>query len=235
MDTHQVDSLEAAVRSEIGEDATDWYEPDGYESVALAVLDSIYSTGNHYTGVINLVNKYRAARTAEGGSPDTDTATDLVEAVGRWGGIDGLVDNTNQWKTSSADGAPPKAVAAYGAAQILQRHGLETVVQVRDQLMDREDRLSSPACTEWLALPGQSSGLTWGYFLMLCGVPGVKADRMILRYVRRVVGDHVNAEQASELVENVAGRLGTGFTALDHAIWRMESGRPVRRKDETDD
>lgn len=235
MDSHQVDALEAAVRNEIGEDATDWYEPDGYDSVALAVLDSIYSTGNHYTGVINLVNKYRAARIAEGGSPDTDTATDLVEAVGRWGGVDGLVKNTNQWKTSSADGAPPKALAAYGAAKILQQHGLETGVQVREKLMEREDRMSSPARTEWLALPGQSSGLTWSYFLMLCGVPGVKADRMILRYVRRLVDEHVNGEQAAELVENVADRLGISYTTLDHAIWRKESDRPVRRKGETDD
>lgn len=235
MTTQHTSDLEAAIRSQIGDDADNWYEPDGYDSVALAVLDSIYSTGNRYTGVINLVNKYRAARAAEGGSPDVDTAQDLVAAVGRWGGTSALVQNTNRWKTSTKKNAPYKAVAAYGAAKLLAGHGLNTVADVRGQLTDRDKQKSSPARADWLALPGQRSGLTWTYFLMLCGVPGVKADRMVVRFVHRAVGEEVGPAGAAALVQEVAERMGVSFSTLDHAIWRKESGRPVRRKDETDD
>lgn len=70
---------------------------------------------------------------------------------------------------------------------------------------------------------------------MLCGVPGVKADRMVVRFVHRAVGEDVGPAGAAALVQEVAERMGVSFSTLDHAIWRKESGRPVRRKDETDD
>jgi hypothetical protein len=35
----------------------------------------------------------------------------------------------------------------------------------------------------WLAVPGQRSGISWRYLLMLAGIPEVKPDRMIRRFV----------------------------------------------------
>jgi len=235
MNSKAVAALADAVKQKIGTDAERWYEPDGYGSLALAVLDSIYSTGNRYSGVINAVNKYRVARRDEGADPDRDTARDLVEAVDRWGGTDELVSRTNAWRVSSKEGAPRKAAAAYEAAKILARHGLDTVSDVRETLSDRSAQHESPVKKEWLGIPGQSSGLTWTYFLMLCGVPGVKADRMVLRFVRSAVGEDTDAREAAQLVEAVAEQLGVSYSVLDHAIWRQASGRSVLRGDETDD
>ena len=62
---------------------------------------------------------------------------------------------------------------------------------------------------------------------MLCGVPGVKADRMVVGYVGRVVEQEVSGERARELVGGVARKLETNELHLDHAIWRHESGRAV--------
>ncbi|MFN2319004.1 MAG: hypothetical protein ABR500_04920 [Dermatophilaceae bacterium] len=108
----RVERLASVLEGDLGTDPARWFHPAGYDSVALAVLDSIYSTGNQYTGVVNALNKYRAARRGEGRDPDHDGAGDLVAAVDRWGGTSALVERTNKWKTSTKAGAPSKAEAA---------------------------------------------------------------------------------------------------------------------------
>ena len=221
--------LTSVLQEDLGVEGGRWFTPDGYDSVALAVLDSIYSTGHKYTGVINALNKYRAARRDEDAEPGQDTASDLVAAVDRWGGIAALVERTNKWPTSSKPGAPKKAEAAYGAAKILTEHDLNTVSEVRAAFATPQQQDSSPVKRLWLGLPGQGSGLTWTYFLMLCGVPGVKADRMVVRYVSGAVGETVDARDARRLVSSVARDLGVGEIKLDHAIWRKESGRKIYR------
>lgn len=65
------------------------------------------------------------------------------------------------------------------------------------------------------------------YFLMLCGVPGVKADRMVVANVSKAVDRSVTPAEASALVGALADRLSVGHIKLDHAIWRKESGREV--------
>lgn len=217
------------LREDLGTDPDRWFTPTGYESTALAILDSIYSTGHHYSGVINALGKYRAARRGEGGDPEQDAASDFVEAVDRWGGAAGLVERTNNWPTSSKPGAPRKADAAYGAATILTAQGLETAADVRAALTAADQQDDSAVKRLWLGLPGQRSGLTWTYFLMLCGVPGVKADRMVVRYVSAAVGETVDAREARRLVGWAAQEFGVGQIKLDHAIWRQESGREIYR------
>lgn len=55
-----------------------WFEPDGYpRSLALCIIDSIYSTGARYTSVRNVVERYRAYRAEQGGNADTDGIDDL--------------------------------------------------------------------------------------------------------------------------------------------------------------
>ncbi|MFF9214757.1 hypothetical protein, partial [Streptomyces sp. NPDC014791] len=70
-------------------------------------------------------------------------------------------------------------------------------------------------------------------FLMLAGTPGVKADRMVIRYVADAIGavaENVSATDAAMLVKAVAEKCGHNVTHLDHAIWRFESGRPVNQQ-----
>ncbi len=68
---------------------------------------------------------------------------------------------------------------------------------------------------------------------MLCGVPGVKADRMVVRYVSEALGRSVDSRTAALLVGAVADQMSVTRTKLDHAIWRKESGREVHIDDET--
>lgn len=220
--------LRARIIDLFGTDPECWYCPDGYQSVALAILDSIYSTGNRYQGVINLIDRYCELRGEEGGHPNTDTATDLINAFDRWGGVEGFVLKTkNRWRTSSQHHAPYKAYAALEAAKVLAAHSLETVSDAVDRLSERESRERSDIAQQWHAITGQSSGLTWHYFLMLVGIPGVKADRMVIRFVTETLDrdKEVSSKEASRLVEAVADDLNLNYIQLDHTIWRFQSDR----------
>jgi hypothetical protein len=67
-------------------------------------------------------------------------------------------------------------------------------------------------------------------FTMLLGHPGVKADTMINRFVSDAIGvNAVDAERAHAAVTGAAQILDVQARDLDHAIWRYQSGRPVRR------
>lgn len=220
------DLLVQRIRVDLGADEKSWIAPRGYDSVALAVIDSIFSIGTHYSGVVNALNRYRKARCDEGATPNLDSATDLADAVRRWG-VEGLVERTNRWRTSTKPGAPYKAEVVYRVAHILDENDLVTVNQVRAALTEPDAQERSVARREWTALPGQRSQLAWGYFLMLCGVPGVKADRMVVRYVARAIGAKTGSKDARQHVIAAAEELGVNTLGLDHAIWRFESGRPV--------
>lgn len=230
--TTDEDLLRARIIKRFGTDPERWFCPDGYQSVALAILDSIYSTGHRYQGVINLIDQYCKLRKKDGAHPETDTATDLINAFDRWGGVEGFALKTkNRWRTSSQHHAPYKAYAALEAAKILAAHSLETVSDVVERLSERESRERSDIAKEWLAITGQSSGLTWNYFLMLLGIPGVKADRMVTRFVTETLDrpKDVSAKEASRLVEAVADDLNLNYIQLDHTIWRFKSDRDYEK------
>jgi hypothetical protein len=80
-------------------------------------------------------------------------------------------------------------------------------------------------------IPGQSSGLSWRYFLMLAGREDlVKPDRMIFRFLERVVGRAVGPEEAQEMLTAAARELDREFPGikprtLDNLIWRQERAR----------
>lgn len=224
----QADQLLEAVERDLGKEDARWFDPAGYQSVALCVLDSVYSTGNRYSSVLGFLDDYRDLRASQGADANTDSASDLIEAIGMAGGTAAFADKTSKrWRTSTKPGAALKADAALDAAKILRRHKVETVADILDQFSDRSVQDASLVKKEWLDIEGQRSGLTWRYFLMLAKVQGVKADRMIVRYVSAAIGRSVSAAQAGDLIEQVAESMGTTPIKLDHAIWRKESGREI--------
>ncbi|GAA3407040.1 hypothetical protein GCM10011577_02650 [Pseudarthrobacter polychromogenes] len=68
----ETDALTEARRSLFG-DASRWIAADGYpDGLALAITDSIFSTGSRYQSVINVVNRCREYRQVQGGDADQD-------------------------------------------------------------------------------------------------------------------------------------------------------------------
>jgi hypothetical protein len=75
---------------------------------------------------------------------------------------------------------------------------------------------------------GQRSGITWHYVQMLAGIPGVKPDRMICRFVADALGlprRSVTTGFALEILMAAATEMGMSPTDLDHAVWQWQRGR----------
>jgi len=69
-------------------------------------------------------------------------------------------------------------------------------------------------------IPGQASGISFVYFLMLLGFDGfVKPDRQVVRYVEKELGREVRPTYAAEVVRQSAPKLGVSPAGLDLAIF----------------
>ena len=67
----------------------------------------------------------------------------------------------------------------------LLREDIRTTNDLR--VASKTDHALEAAKRAWRAAPGQRSGITWDYALMLAQVPRVKADRMVISYVARAI------------------------------------------------
>ncbi len=195
----------------------------GYpDSLALCALDSVFSLTAHYSSTRRVVERYRTARVAAGADPELDGLGDLVAAIDAAGGASaaatGIFDNRQH-----APGAKRlKAEALYGAAVRLADAGIVTSIDLREAAAD-PIRLAVVE-RAWRAERGLGHA-SWRYLLMLAGVPGVKIDRMISRYVTRALGGNIPKAQIEKVFAEASETLGVEIHELDHAIWRMESGR----------
>jgi hypothetical protein len=216
---------------------TKWIAADGYpHSLALCIIDSIFSTGSHYTSVINVVNRYRAYRTAEDGDADQDGTTELLKTfkdvdddAAVW--ADEVVDNRKPAHTQK--NAPLKAEVIRQAANKLDKLGYRT----RDDLHRAyaKDEHLTDLKDAWLHLPSQGSGVTYNYLLILAGFQAVKPDRMVIRFIKdnAELGDRrLSEDDAAALIKQVAELYPAEPRRLDHVIWRYVSGREVFREEE---
>ncbi|MFE0590681.1 hypothetical protein [Micromonospora echinospora] len=196
--------------------------------MALAVIDAIWSIGVRYGAVGKVVDAYRRVRRDEGGQPDRDDLPELLDHYERIGGPEQFaIQVRNRQRVSTHPGAIRKAEAVHRAASGLKQVGVSTCAQLRASVT-ATGLDASPAKKIWLAVPGQRSGISWRYLLMLVGIPNVKPDRWICRFVARSLErEDVVPDSAACLVERAAELLGVSPTVLDHEIWRYERG--VRR------
>ena len=217
---------EACVR-DLG-DPRRWFSPLGYpDSLALCVIDSIYSTGAQYATVEKIIARYRGYRAAVGANADTDGVVELLQNIADLGGPDSWATQIgNRRPTSTTANAPLKSVAVEQIGKALVALGVRTSDDLRAAA--EEDDRREQVKNAWCTVPGQRSAVTWEYALKLTQIPGARAGRVVAAYVARQVGA-VSAERAAELVGDTAALACWDPFALDHAIWRFESGRPHQR------
>ncbi|OBA98273.1 hypothetical protein A5666_22790 [Mycolicibacterium fortuitum] len=199
--------------------------PGGYrEGLALCVIDSVQSTGVKYPSVENVVARYRDYRRGEGGDPNTDGAAELLATFDELDGPDGWSQKIGNGNRTSSRGGVLKAEAIRDAARVLAAEGIETTVALLGTAEDEErlERLRKA----WCAVKGQRSGITWHYLQMLAGIPGVKPDRMICRFVADALKlPSVTTGFALEILTAAAEEMGMSPTDLDHAVWQWQRGR----------
>lgn len=70
-------------------DRSGWTDPAGYrDSLAMCVLDSIFSLRASYASTVHVLARYRGVRRAAGADPNRDGLADLIAAVEVAGGVD---------------------------------------------------------------------------------------------------------------------------------------------------
>lgn len=217
--SEEVESLVAAIRllPEPGK------EPDGYPgSLALCVLDSIYSLGIRYEQVENLVARYRENREEEGSDAGLDTPQDLINVIDRVGGPAEFAEYVNNRTRTSSSGGVLKAEAVMQAAQMLVKSEIESPSQLHE--CAKTERMEVIEA-RWCKVRGQSSGISWDYFQILAGLGGVKADRMIIRFCERVLDRQVSSSGAHDLIVAASGALAEEPSEVDYKIWCSERER----------
>ena len=201
-----------------------WQTPEGYpDSLALCIIDSLYSTGSHYTSVVNVITKYKATEGTSHG------AQDLLGSIGTAGGPRGWAENVvgNLKPAHTKPHALLKAEIIERAAQLMVNLGIHTVKDLRTTV--EKSPQDNPVHNGWKKLPSQSSGVTYNYLLILAGMPSVKPDRMILRFLSAALGEDTDLsfDRAVELIRAAADELKVSARTLDHIVWRAASGREL--------
>ena len=226
MATGDVGEVMAAIRELPG-----WPQliaPKGYpDSMALCVMDSIWSMGVRYRSVENLLSNYRNWLGENGrGGTDSRSLSQLVDDIAFAGGPEQFAREAvcNSSRTSTRNGVL-KSEAVLEAASRLAAAGV-------NRPSDLHRRHNDPEIKKlWCGVRGQSSGISWHYLLILAGVDDVKADRMICRFVEEAVGRRpVSHDEAHQLVLAAHSDLrsetpGVSLRALDHAIWNAQRAR----------
>jgi hypothetical protein len=204
----------------------EWKPFPGYpDSLALSVLDSIWSINARYAITRGVIERYRARRRWQG-NPEMDGLPELLAFYEAVGGVERFIDGVGtRNRVSTQPDATRKGEAVHRAALALHDLGIDTTQQFRDA---DGSALADQAKQAWLAVPGQGSGVSWRYLRMLVGLPDVKPDRMILRFIASAIGvqeSEVHGEQAVALVEAAAQHFDVDPRALDHEIWECQSGK----------
>jgi hypothetical protein len=205
----------------------------GYASLPLCVIDSVFSIGVRYESVRNVIERYcRRFGLPKQAPKGTVRPREQQESITGFlvRGVPMETDRLaaevfgNRQRTSARNGIL-KADAVAQFARVLVRHRIEHLQDVLEAsdlaAVERDVR----------RIPGQSSGLSWRYFLMLAGREDlVKPDRMIFRFLERVVGRPVSPEEAQAMLTAAARELDREFPGikprtLDNLIWRQERAR----------
>lgn len=225
--TSRVDLVISHVESVLGP-AQAWPDPTGYpDSLALCLLDSVWSLGVRYGRVVvPVLDRYCAYRRNAGADPHRDATSDLIATFDAVGGPERFaLQIGTRHRTSTHRGAPTKAAALLRAADTFRRLGVETVANLHEAIAS-----GNAVHSAWRRIPGQTASDTgWRYLLLLGRVDDVKPDRMIVRFVSHAVSDDVTPAVAARLVIEAAQALGVPPRILDHAIWRYQSGQAAHR------
>jgi len=205
----------------------DYEEPVGYDGLALAIIDAVWSIGVRYGGVGHVLNNYRAWVVATyDTSAEERSGPELSGDIARVGGPEAFASTVvhNHQRTSSRGGML-KAAAVDQAARALAAEGVTTTAELREHA----ESLAVKAA--WRGVHGQSSGISWHYVLMNARFDDVKADRMICAFVARALGQpKVLAAVAYDEVIAAHQQLkaiapGLTLKALDHRIWSYQRAR----------
>ncbi|SDR88807.1 hypothetical protein [Corynebacterium timonense] len=197
--------------------------------IGIALWDAVYSMSARYSGV-----KAGLARLRDG-LHERGMSTDSLSVVAH---LDERVVIEAMGAGRVAPGRPRSTTKAAAAREVARRFrdvNIETAADLRSFAYPTGSR--RPDEDRVAALIRAYSGVygcgpvTAEYFLMLLGVPGLKADRRLVSFVSRAVGRTVSSREARRLLVDVyetlaeEGACKATLLEFDHAIWLHETSR----------
>jgi hypothetical protein len=185
--------------------------------ISTALLDAVFSIRARYEsstpgkGVLGRVESFR--RTHEDRRDDLKALLELGE------------NRISEIMGATQTSGKPKSQAVVEAAQALEKIGV-----------NEASDLTETKVTEAKAAYTGVHGLGWitfEYFLMLLGKPGIKADTMVQRFVNDALSaeglDEVDAKTAHQMLTDIFEEYNQdhwkNLSNFDHAIWRYQRRR----------
>lgn len=201
-DGDAVAKLRRKIDDELASNWAAW--PGGWpDEIEVALIDAVFSIQASYTGVRNVVGRWRAHRGA-GRLDDLSEVTSFVNTPQEFMTI---CDNAQMVPSRSST----KAEAVLAAATRLAGLDVYNAADLDTTKAEHRDA--------YVGVKGLGE-VTWQYLGMLLGKPGVKADTMIRRFVAASQGrSDTSAHEARIVVEAAAAKMNCSATDLDHAIW----------------
>ena len=203
-----------------------------YNSLSLCIIDAVFSMGVRYTSTENTVKKYcnffklQTFRDRDDkrfpNHKNQDTVENLISQIEDLS-ISKFTEQVfnNKQRTSTKSGIL-KTEAVLMFAKVLVDSGISSFKDI-DKLFKSE--IVEKRIKE---IPGQNSGISFKYFLMLSGNDKlIKPDRMIIRYVEEIVGFKLDEKVTIKLIQDAAKILNKEFPninsrSLDHEIWKYQ-------------
>lgn len=199
-------------------------------SLALCILDAIYATGSHPTAVGNVVDRYIAQHGTD------DGAKSLRYSIAATGGpvVWAELVVCNLKPASTQPGAVLKAEVVDRATRVMADHGIDTVDDLLGAVGD--DPFTCELSRSWLALPSQSSGISWMHLLMLAGSRHFEVDFRVACYVAELAETDVDltVDYVLEQIDAAAQCLGVEAELIERIVWQVSHRRILSAPDTSD-
>lgn len=225
-------AVEAVIRhieTTIGRDPAGWERwPGGWpDEIGTSLVDAVFSARAQYKpkygrGIHPLVAAWRTA-TDESQVSLRALRDDLLRrGPDAWAKAFGNEQHSPS-RPVDAPGGPTKAAAVLQATSLLC---------AADPPIDSADDIDIRNVSEVKQILRSVPGIgyaTTNYFLMLLGLPGVKPDRMIHRFLHDATHRNWSDLLAEQLITQAASLLnGVEAHQLEHSIWSYQSVRASR-------
>ena len=209
--------------------------PIGYEHLGLVVLDAIYSLrANYDIIVIPLINRVRDTVRLDSAEGPASPASEFDAARLRsW--IASLTDTERRMilnNQKSPGTSILKSTTCIEVADVLVDARAGTCREFRTRCEAERQGYGRGTLGASLRSVRGVGPAAWRYMINLVGLPSVKPDTMVMRWLEGVTGASRSPDEAAELVEAASATLMSNGIALDaratdHLIWRVQSGRPI--------
>lgn len=198
----------------------------GYpNSLALCILDALFTTGSHPTAVDNVVAEYIARH------GDADGAKSLRYSIASAGGPEVWAREVicNLKPAHTQPGAMLRAEVVDRATRLMADHGIDTVDDLLAAVGNEPStgRHANRVARAWRELPSQKSGISWRALLILAGSDHFDVDYRVGSYLSQVVGwfDCPPDEKIPELIDATADYLDVDPRAVRQIVWQVSHSR----------